>query len=214
MKNTDTKKITNLALMSAMALVLSIFIAFPLVPSVAFLQFDPKDIVIAITGFIYGPVDASNVSVIAAFLQILFKGGNIIDVLMDVISSLTFVLPACILYKKIHSKNGAFIGLIAGMALNCLAMVLWNYVVTPMYYQMPREAVVTMLPAIALFNILKTSINSGITLLIYKPVVTALRKSGLVPKSEHVSSSKSLATAGAFALVTVALVYIALNGII
>lgn len=101
---------------------------------------------------------------------------------MDVISSLTFVLPACILYKKIHSKNGAFVGLIAGMALNCVAMVLWNYVVTPMYYNMPREAVVAMLPAIALFNILKTSINSGITLLIYKPVVTALRKSGLVPK--------------------------------
>ena len=46
---------------------------------------------------------------------------------------------------------------------------------------MPREAVVSMwLPGIVLFNILKASLNAGITLLLYKSVVTILRKTHLV----------------------------------
>jgi len=51
----NTKKITTLAMISAMAFVLAAFVR---VPVVLFLRYDPKDVIIAIAGFIYGPMAA------------------------------------------------------------------------------------------------------------------------------------------------------------
>ena len=45
----------------------------------------------------------------------------------------------------------------------------------------PREAVAELLlPAFLPFNLLKGGLNTVITLLIYKPIVTALRKAGFL----------------------------------
>ena len=52
----STKKLTTIAILSAMAMVLNLLIHFPLVPAVSFLSYDPKDIIIVIAGFIYGPM--------------------------------------------------------------------------------------------------------------------------------------------------------------
>ena len=50
----STKKLTTIAILSAMAMVLNLLIQFPIVPAVSFLSYDPKDIIIVIAGFIYG----------------------------------------------------------------------------------------------------------------------------------------------------------------
>ena len=52
----STKKLTTIAILSAMAMVLNLLIQFPIVPAVSFLSYDPKDIIIVIAGFIYGPM--------------------------------------------------------------------------------------------------------------------------------------------------------------
>lgn len=42
MSNNITKRLTNLGMMSAVALILAVFVHIPLVPSVAFLAYEPK----------------------------------------------------------------------------------------------------------------------------------------------------------------------------
>ncbi len=134
---------------------------------------------------------------------------------MNVIASCTFACTAAFIYKKVHTKNGAVLGLIAGTICCTLSMVLWNYIITPIYFGMPREAVVGMLlPGIVPFNLLKCGINAGITLFVYKPIVTALRHSGLVKESESVSTGKSMAVVGGFMVVSVLLIVCTMNGLL
>jgi len=86
---------TVLALMAAMATVLSLLIRFPIVPAVSFLNFEPKDIIIAIAGFYFRAHSALLLfSLMASVLELLFTGGNMFDVLMNVISTCTFVCTA------------------------------------------------------------------------------------------------------------------------
>ena len=60
-------------------------------------------------------------------------------------------------------------------------MTLWNYLIAPIYMGYPREAIVELLiPAFIPFNLIKGGLNTAITMLLYKPVVTALRRSNLI----------------------------------
>lgn len=164
-----------LGMLTAMAVVVTLLVRFPLVPAVSFLQYDPKDIVIMIGGFLLGPVSGAVISCLASVIELLFKGGTVIDVIMNIVATCAFVCPAAYVYKKNHTRKGAVIGLCTGTLVNILVMLLWNYVMTPIYFGMPREAVIPMLPWIALFNLLKCGINGLIVFLIYKPVAKALR---------------------------------------
>lgn len=175
MKKNETRRITMLGMLTAMAVVVTLLVRFPLVPAVSFLQYDPKDIVIMIGGFLLGPVSGAVISCLASVIELLFKGGTVIDVIMNIVATCAFVCPAAYVYKKNHTRKGAVIGLCVGTLTNILVMLLWNYVMTPIYFGMPREAVISMLPWIALFNLLKCGINAFIVFLIYKPVAKALR---------------------------------------
>ncbi len=207
----STKKITTLGMFTAIAVVFCLLVRIPLVPSVSFLSYDPKDIIIGIAGFLYGPMSAFLVSMLSSAIELLFRGGNIIDWVMNVISTCSFICTAAFLYKKMHSKNGAFYGLVAGMAINIVAMIAWNYVMDPIYFGMPQQAVNAMLPAIALFNFLKDAINAVLLLLVYKPVSNALRQSGLVERQaqEAPSNKKSAAVVGLCVLLTAIVVALA-----
>ena len=78
-------------------------------------------------------------------------------------------------------------------------MLLWNYLITPLYMNVPRDVVVAMLPTAFLpFNLVKALMNGALTMLLYKPVVTALRKARLVP--EHESSCQRPTSAAPSAL--------------
>ena len=54
--NMNTKKITTVGILCAMAMIINLLISFPMVPAASFLRYDPKDIVIIIGGYIYGPM--------------------------------------------------------------------------------------------------------------------------------------------------------------
>ncbi len=110
-----------------------------------FLSYDAKDVIIVIGGFIYGAGSAFIMSVITSLLEIMYRGGNLLDVLMNVISTCTFACVAAWIYKRDHTRKGAFLGLGIGTVCSVLSMLLWNYIVTPIYFGMPREAVVSIL---------------------------------------------------------------------
>ena len=195
-------------------MVLNLLIQFPIVPAVSFLSYDPKDIIIVIAGFIYGPMTSFIMSLLCSFLEIVFRGGNLLDVLMNVISTCTFACVAACIYKYKHSKKGAIIGLVLGTVCCTLSMTLWNYIITPIYYQMPRSAVVGMLlPGIVPFNIIKCTLNAACAMLIYKPLVNALRNTQFVPQYNTIEGlTKDVGIVSAFIIVSIAVLILVMKG--
>ena len=211
----STKKITTIGMLCAMAIIVNLMIYFPIIPSVSFLKYDPKDVLIVIGGFIFGPLATFVMSAITSVLEIMYRGGTILDVLMNMISTCTFALSAAYIYKKMHTKKGAILGLAIGVIACTISMLIWNYIVDPIYFQMPRSAVIAMLPAIALFNIIKSGLNMAITLFLYKPVVTILRSTNLVEKNNQESKlSHDMIILAAFILITAIVLVFVFQGII
>ena len=119
--------------------------------------------------------------------------GDIFDRIMNILATCSFCCTATLIYKKHHTMKGAIIGLAVGVVSLVVVMLLWNYLITPVYQKIPREVVAAMLPTVFLpFNLVKGGMNMAATLLLYKPVVTALRKAGLVAPSSSSGQSKKL----------------------
>lgn len=182
----ETKKITTVGMLCAMAMIVNLIISFPIVPMVSFLRYDPKDILIIIGGFIYGPMTSLIMSFICSIFELLVRGGNILDVIMNMVSTCSFACMAAFIYKRHHNQKGANIGLICGVILTTVSMLIWNYIVTPIYYGMPRSAVVAiLLPGILPFNLIKATMNAVVTWFLYKPLMNILRRTNLVESSLH-----------------------------
>lgn len=181
----STKKMITMAMLVALAYLFMAVGRIAIVPAVGFLKYDPKDIIITIGGFIYGPLAAFIISVVVSFIELVtVSETGIIGLVMNIMSTCAFVCPAAFIYKRKHTMKGAIIGLGTGCMVMVLVMLLWNYLITPIYMGYPREAIAQLLiPGFLPFNLIKGGLNAGLTLLIYKPVVTALRKSNLVPPS-------------------------------
>jgi len=179
-----THRLTLMAMFAALAYIFMTVGRFP-ISSVEFLKYDPKDVILAICGFILGPMPALTVTLAVAFLEMItVSTTGVIGFIMNLLSSAAFIWPATALYKRRHSLRGAVAGLAVGVILMTVLMLLWNYFITPYYMGYPREAVAAMLvPVFLPFNLVKGSINAAVTMLVYKPVSCALKKSGLVEMS-------------------------------
>lgn len=164
------------------------------VPIVLFLKYDPKDIMIAIGGLIFGPMTSFTIAVIVSFVEMLTISENgVLGLLMNVISSCSFACTATFIYKKKHTLSGAVAGFLCGWGCMVSVMLLWNYLIAPVYMGYPREAVVKLLlPAFLPFNLIKGGLNASITMLLYKPIVTAQRRSHLLETESTVSKPQSL----------------------
>ena len=182
----DTKKITVLAMITAIAFVLAAFVRFPVVPAVAFLRYDPKDIVIAIAGFIYGPGAALLVTVVVSTIQMFTTSQTgIIGWVMNVIASTAFCCTAALIYKKNRTLKGAVYGLSAGLVLATAVMMAWNYLITPIFMGVPREVVVRLLlPGFLPFNLISNGLNAALTILLYKHVKKALQAANMLPPAD------------------------------
>ena len=164
------------------------------IPNVAgFLSYEPKDAVIVIAGFIFGPLACVLVAVLCAFIEMIsISGTGIYGFIMNVFSSCAFTVPAAVIYKRYHTQKGAVCALGVGVLSMAAVMVIWNYIITPFYIHAPDQSVQEtrqmvvgkLVPVFLPFNLVKGGINAGITLLIYKPIVQALRKAKLVEQSE------------------------------
>lgn len=183
MKNTQTKKLAVLAMLSALAFIM---VALIRIPAVLFLKYEPKDVVITVGGFLYGPISALCISAVVSLIE-MFTISNTgwIGFVMNVLSSAAFACTAATIYKKKHTLSGAVIGLIIGTISMTAVMVLWNYALTPIYMKTPRAAVAEMLlPVFLPFNLIKGSLNAAITALLFRPLVVSLRKANLFPQSK------------------------------
>ncbi len=192
---TRTNKLITIAMLSAVAYLIMVV---GRIPVVLFLKYDPKDIVITIGGFLFGPLTAFAMSALVSLIEMFtVSGTGLIGLVMNIISTCSFACTAAVIYKRKHTYNGAVLGLIAGWLLTTAVMLLWNYLITPIYLGYPREAVVELLlPAFLPFNLLKGGLNASVVMLTYKPISKALRSARLMPKVEKTSTSRKKATIG------------------
>ena len=218
MKNSQVKQIVTMAMLSALAYVAMVFIRIPVV---SFLKYEPKDVIIVIGGFIYGPFSAFLISLVVSVVEMItVSDTGWIGALMNLISTCAFACTAAYIYKKRHDLKGAVIGLITGIVIMIIVMLLWNYFLTPIYMGYPREAVAKMLPTVFLpFNALKGGLNAAITMLLYKPVVITLRRAGLVPPSSAAPEQAKKISPGVIAvalavLATCIVLVLVLSGVI
>lgn len=187
--NTKTRQSITVAMLCAAAYVV---MTLGRVPIVLFLKYDPKDVIIVIGGFLFGPMTAFAISAVVSFLEMLtMSETGVIGCVMNILSSCSFACTAAFLYKKKRSLSGAVIGLAAGCVMMAAVMISWNYLIAPIYMGYPREAVTKLLlPAFLPFNLLKGGLNTAIALLLYKPVVTALRKTRLIEQAGNQAEKK------------------------
>ena len=177
--NSKTKKLTTVGMLCAFAYAATVIGRVPLV---LFLKYDPKDIIIVISGLIFGPLTSFSVTLIVSLIEMFTISENgILGFLMNIISSCSFACTAAFVYRKKRKLSGAIIGLFCGWGCMVLVMLLWNYIITPVYMGYPREAVAELLiPVFLPFNLIKGGLNAAITMILYKPIVTALRRTHLI----------------------------------
>ena len=208
--NVKAKRITTIAMLCALAYVV---MAVGRVPVVLFLKYDPKDVVITLGGLIWGPMTACLVSVLVSVLEMFtVSDTGILGCIMNILSTCAFACTASAIYRKKRTLAGAVAGLAAGCAVMVSAMLLWNYLITPLYMGYPRAAVAELLlPAFLPFNLLKSGLNSGITFL-----VSSLRKSGLIdaPSGPAARRPVGLLLLAAVLVATCVLILLARNGLL
>lgn len=189
-RNDNLKALMCMAMLSALAIAADIFLRIPGIGG--FLTYEPKDVILTIGGFIFGPVAGIAMSLIVCAVEMItVSTTGIIGFLMNFIASGVFVGVSTVIYMRRKTLSRAIIGLVAGSLSMLVIMLLWNYIITPFYMGIPRAAVLELfVPLLIPFNLLKAALNSALILFLYKGVVTALRKSRLIPERERTGGAK------------------------
>ena len=212
MKNStqNLRRLTIMAMFTALAFA---SVALIRIPVMLWLNYDPKDVFLAIGAFLLGPVEGLIMTIVVALLELVtISSTGIIGFAMNVFSSCLFVCTASLIYHRRRTLIGALVGLVCGALLATGGMLLWNYLITPLYMEnTTREQVAGMLvPLFLPYNLLKTSLNGTLTMLLYKGASSALRAAKLLPPAETPTSAKKFLPVTILSLLVLAALILAL----
>jgi riboflavin transporter FmnP len=202
----NTQKMVILSMLSAMAFMVMLVTRFTPVPALFFLNYDAKDVVIVIGGFLYGPLAALLMSVVVALAELAAGSiGGFFGLIMNIASSASLACTAALIYKHKRSLSGAINGLLAGCIMVTAVMLFWNWLILPLY--LSRDVIIMiaqrlellngnaegmndravaalmLLPVFGPFNLLKSSFNAVLVMLLYKPVTQTLYKAGFIKEA-------------------------------
>lgn len=182
-----SERLAKMGMMAALACVVGL-VRFPLIPAVSFLTYDFADIPVFITTFAFGPAAGlMTVTVVSAIQAFLLGGDSVYGFIMHMIASGTFLCIAGFIYRKHKTKKVALISLVIATLAMTAVMGCANYIITPFYYggEAMRATVVSLMPLILLFNVIKGVLNSLITFVIYKRISTFLHGEGFHVKKKQ-----------------------------
>jgi len=174
----STAQIAKMGMMAAVACILGL-VRFPILPMVNFLTYDFADIPIIISAFAFGPVPGLLIAAVVSFIQAFLLGGDsIYGFIMHMLSTGVFITISAIIYKNHKNKKLAILAMVIATIATVIIMGVANYVITPFYYggAAMREMVVSLMPFILLFNLIKWVANSLITFVLYKRISPFLHK--------------------------------------
>lgn len=180
MSNSKTRRLTLIAMLSAISFVLSYpMFQFPLVPSASFLKIDFTILPILIGLFMLGLSSAFAILVIRSLLWLLLNSDGVntyIGLPMNIIAVSVFVLVLWFFLRHRFSLRNYIMATILGtLALTAVQVVL-NYVYAiPLYSLFAHFDIATMFPGgisayigvVVVFNILQGLIFAGSFALLY-----------------------------------------------
>ena len=112
---TATKKIVLVGVFGAISTVL-MFLSFnvPFIPT--FVKLDFSDLPVLLGGYILGPVYGSFIAIIKILLNFVYNGSMTYGIgeTVNLIGSLSFMLPAVLLYQRNRNFKTAIMSLIVG----------------------------------------------------------------------------------------------------
>jgi riboflavin transporter FmnP len=189
----STWKLRRLTVMAMFIALAFAAVAFVRIPVMLWLSYEPKDVLLTIGAFLLGPIEGVIMTVVVSLLELVtISNTGIIGFVMNVFSSCLFVCTASLIYHRKRTLGGALIGLIGGALLATGGMLLWNYLITPLYMaNTTRQQVACMLiPLFLPFNALKGGLNAALTMLLYKGVSSTLRAAKLLPPAQKQTAGK------------------------
>ena len=208
----NSRRITLMAMLAAIAYA-AMLVTRPLPAVAGFLSYDLKDVVVAVAGFLLGSGPALLITAVVALIEMVtVSSTGPIGLLMNVLSTGAFALPAAFMYRRSRTLKSAALGLGLGVVLMAVVMLAWNYIVTPLYMAVPRAVVAGMLlPTFLPFNLVKGGLNAGITMLLYKPLAGALKRLRVLPERAGGSAPRKFnltaTLVSAFVVVTCVLLF-------
>ena len=127
-KNTSkVKTICALAMLTALAIAADMFLRLPNIAG--FLTYEPKDVILTIGAFIFGPLYALAMALVTCTVEMLtISTTGPIGLLMNFLSSAVFIGVSSVIYHRKKTMSRAIIGLVAGSLSMIAIMLLWNYI--------------------------------------------------------------------------------------
>ena len=189
------RTMAQIGMLSAIATVLMLFeIPLPFAPS--FYEIDFSEVPILIGSFAMGPLAGAAIEFIKILLNFAINGTLTAGVgeIANFLIGCSLVVPAAMIYRKKHTRNGALLGMVTGTVFMTIVGCFMNaYILLPAYakaFGMPLDALVGMgtavnghitnlltfvVFAVAPFNLLKGAMVSAVVLLIYKKISPILK---------------------------------------
>lgn len=191
-----TRRLVQIAMLAAVSAVVMLF-EFP-IPLLAppFYEMDFSEIPILIGSFAMGPLAGACIELIKILINLVINGTNTMFVgeFANLLMGCALVVPAGYIYKMHKTRKRALIGMTAGTICMTAAAVFLNaYLLLPAYgkaFGMPMDVIIQAgaevnraidnllkfcLLAVAPFNLLKGSVVSVVTFLLYKHISRLLK---------------------------------------
>ncbi|PJK17793.1 riboflavin transporter FmnP [Chryseomicrobium excrementi] len=186
MFKSNTRKLIAVAMLSSLSFILML-LAFPLPALPAYLKVDFSDVPALIAAITMGPVAGIAVAFLKNVLDWFFSGsptGVPVGHMANFVTSILFITPVYLIYKKVTSSKGMYLGLVAGTVSMAIGMTLLNYLVfLPMYayfLNFPMETgsalMNTLVYGILPFNLIKGAFITVVMVLVFKKLKPYLDK--------------------------------------
>lgn len=172
------RRLTAIAVFCAFAYIATLVFHF----KVSFLTFDLKDAVMTIGAMQFGPLAGGAMVLVAALLELItISETGLYGFVMNILSSASLVCVSSLIYKYKRNMTGAVVGVGTGVVAMVAVMMGANLLITPFYMGVSTGEVAALIPTLLFpFNLVKGVFNGAVTFALYKPVITALRKTGFV----------------------------------
>ncbi|MDR1599481.1 MAG: ECF transporter S component [Oscillospiraceae bacterium] len=169
------KEMATLGILSAIGIVLGLWVMIPLIPSAPFLKYDPADVPIFMGSLMFGPLAGVMMTIVISVAHSLFEGvSGISGLIMHIAATGSAAFVIGTIYRFRRARTGSIVSVLCGALAMTALMIPLNLIVTPLFTGWPVEAVVELLlPAIIPFNLLKAGINGALSLALYHALAGA-----------------------------------------
>lgn len=175
---------------------LLMYIQMPVPFAPSFYKLDFCDVPVLIGSFALGPMAGAVIAAVKILVSLVLRGTQTAGIgeCSNWVQACSLAIPAALIYKRRKTKNSAVMGMAAGVVLMVAVACLTNsYILLPAYakaFHMPMDALIAMgtalnpkidgltgfvLLAVAPFNLLKGTLVSLVTILIYKRVSVMIK---------------------------------------